>query len=141
MRTLFILISSAILAGAAAAPASAAFDQVHTSNDNIRYACTGIGIGSRDNPQWSRYSTKLEFAAKNGDYLGNVRINVDSASGKDVLSAHCDAPWLVADLPSGHYDVNAVAQGDHGQYDRSVNITVGQNGQTTRVIHFPSITE
>lgn len=101
--------------------------------DGVEYACTGIAE-SRSDPRWERYPLKLVFAAASGDFLANVRVKVEDASGNVALQAECDAPWLVADLPAGRYDVTATAAGGFTE-TASVQVTRGKQVETT--LHYP----
>lgn len=101
--------------------------------DGVQYACTGIAE-ARSDPRWDRYPLKLVFAGSSGNYLAGVRVKVEDASGNVALRADCDAPWLVADLPAGRYDVTATAPGGFTE-TASVQVTRGKQVETT--LHYP----
>lgn len=103
-------------------------DQVLTY-DGIEYVCTGVAE-TRDDPRWQRYPLKLVFATEKGEYLADVSVKVEDASGNLALEADCDAPWLVADLPAGSYEVTATASGGHTE-TVSVQVTGGKQVEAT----------
>lgn len=107
-------------------------DQVMTF-DGVDYACTGIAE-SRDDPRWQRYPLKLVFAAADGNYIADVHVRVEDASGNVALEADCDSPWLLARLPSGSYDVTATARSGHTEKAR-VQVTGGK--QVEQTIRYP----
>jgi hypothetical protein len=72
----------------------------------IETVCTGIGLEARANPAWSAYSLKVEIAGPGGAYLGQEEVTVRQG-GKLLLTAACDGPWLLFQLPAGRYQVEA----------------------------------
>jgi hypothetical protein len=131
------LLAAALITAAAADRALAITDPVQTV-DGIQYACTGVGMDSRDDPRWSEFSTKLVFAAQNGGYLGDVAVTVEDGEGRQVFSAECLAPWMLVDLPSGRYQLRAVAR---DSYDQQMTLSVDEGRQTTRILRFPRIAD
>lgn len=103
-------------------------DQVLTY-DGTEYVCTGVAE-TRDDPRWQRYPLKLVFATDKGEYLADVRVKIEDASGNIALEAACDAPWLVADLPAGSYNVTATTKGGLTE-TVSVQVTGGEQVETT----------
>src|SRR5262245_37813282 len=91
-----------------ARPASAQ-DPILEAN-GIKYACAGVGKVSRNDPRWASFPVKLEFAAANGDFLGDPAVTVTDGSGKPVFQAQCDGPWVLIELPAGSYKVHATGQ-------------------------------
>jgi hypothetical protein len=135
-NTLFPLATIALLIGGIADSALSAPDR-EQNYQGIRYACAGVSEESRADPRWSRYPAKFVFAGSGGDFLGDVTVTIDKAAGGTLFEAHCQAPWVLVDLPPGQYRVDAVAKQNQQQ---SFNLAVGGNGQTERVVHFPEIT-
>jgi len=132
----FPLATIALLIGGIADNARSAAD-VEQTYQGIRYACAGVSQDSRDDPRWQNYPAKFVFAGGGGSYLGDVTVSIDRTSGGTVFTAHCEAPWVLVDLPPGRYRVDAVA----GQAQRqSFELAVGNNSQTERVVRFPDIT-
>jgi len=131
-----IMLSAVAVAGATLTgnELPAATDQ-EQNYQGIRYACTGIAFDSRHDPRWASYPAKLIFAETSGDYLADVAVSIDDATGRSVFEAHCMAPWLLLDLPPGRYRVDATAPESPTQ---SVDLTVASRGQAERVVHFPA---
>ena len=105
------LLAACVATGAAAQVSDTA-DPIRTQ-DGIRYACTGVGAGSREDPRWREFAAKLVFAANNGGYLSDVTTRVVDGTGKTVFTSTC-GPWLLLDLPAGRYDVTATARDSGG---------------------------
>jgi hypothetical protein len=105
----------------------------------IKYACTGVGEESRQDPRWPSYPFRLTFAAAGGLYLADVDVTVRDAAGAEVIRIEgCYAPWLLIDLPPGTYRVDGVARETHR---RSTTVAITAGRQTKAVLRFPEITE
>ena len=97
--------------------------------NGVETVCTGTTTDTRADPMWREYSFHLEFAGKDGQYLGDETVNV-SGNGHSV-SVHCGGPWVLMKLPSGSYKVSAdVAEAGHK------DVTVHAPGRV--VLHFPN---
>lgn len=103
--------------------------------NGIKYACAGVGKVSRNDPRWASFPVKLEFAAANGDFLGDPAVTVTDGSGKQVFQAQCDGPWVLIELPAGSYKVHATGQ--KGQYTKDFDIAVKTGAQTKKTIRLP----
>jgi hypothetical protein len=101
----------------------------------IKYACAGVGKASRSDPRWASFPVRLEFAAANGDFLGDPAVTVSDASGKQVFQAQCNGPWVLIELAPGRYKVHATGQ--KGQYAKDFDIAVKSGGQTKKTIRLP----
>ncbi len=101
----------------------------------IKYACAGVGKVSRNDPRWTSFPVKLEFAAANGDFLGDPAVTVTDGGGKQVFQAQCDGPWVLIELPAGSYKVHATGQ--KGQYTKDFDIAVKAGAQTKKTIRLP----
>jgi hypothetical protein len=101
----------------------------------IKYACAGVGKASRSDPRWASFPVKLQFAAANGDFLGDPAITVTDGSGKPLFQAQCNGPWVLIELPAGSYQVHATGQ--KGQYAKDFPISVKAGGQTSKTIRLP----
>ena len=84
------------------------------------HLCTGLGLDAREEAAAFPHTLKLVFAAVNGDYVGNVAINV-SRGKTEVFSGNCDGPWLLMNLDPGQYKVTAEFEGQM----KSVTVKVG----------------
>jgi hypothetical protein len=76
----------------------------------VDVACTGASLDAREDPRWSGYSLKLEFAGEGGRYLGGETVTLKK-DGKTVFRGSCDSPWLLLRLPAGRYAVEAGLDG------------------------------
>ena len=97
--------------------------------DGVETVCTGSSAGARAEARWNAYPTRLEFAKRNGNYLGDATVNI-TGNGKD-MSIHCSGPWLLMKLPKGTYDVSANVPGVGHQ-----SVTIQAPGHV--VLSFPS---
>jgi hypothetical protein len=80
-----------LLSAPLAAAAQGAGDPILEAN-GVKYACAGVGKASRSDPRWAGFPVKLEFAAANGDFLGDPAVTVTDGSGNPVFQAQCDGP-------------------------------------------------
>ena len=103
--------------------------------NGVKYACAGVGKVSRGDPRWASFPVKLQFAAANGDFLGDPAVTVTDGSGKQVFQAQCNGPWVLIELPAGSYQVHATGQ--KGQYAKDFAISVKTGGQTSKTIRLP----
>ncbi len=123
-----------LLATPLPAAAQGAGDPILEAN-GIKYACAGVGKASRGDPRWPAFPVLLEFAAANGDFLGDPAVAVTDGSGKPVFQAQCDGPWVLIELPAGSYKVHATGQ--KGQYAKDFDIAVKAGAQTKKTIRLP----
>jgi hypothetical protein len=128
------LASLALLTAPLPAAAQGAGDPILEAN-GIKYACAGVGKASRSDPRWPAFPVKLEFAAANGDFLGDPAVTITDASGNAVFQAQCNGPWVLIELPAGSYKVHATGQ--KGQYAKDFDLAVKAGGQTQKTIRLP----
>jgi hypothetical protein len=117
-------------------PHTASADDEVMQQNGISYACTGIGE-SKDDPRWEGFALKLAYAVQpDGALLSGVSARIHDAAGHLVLDVHCeDSPWLMAQLPPGHYSVTAVAL---GKYVKQARFAISGTRQRYVVIRFPA---
>lgn len=131
-----VLCAAALVLSAwAAVPALAQDGDPILEANGIKYACAGVGKASRGDPRWPAFPVRLEFAAANGNFLGDPAVTVTDAGGKPVFSAQCNGPWVLIELPAGSYQVHATGQ--KGQYAKDFTISVKAGGQTKKTIRLP----
>lgn len=130
-----LLLLAAVALGTWAGAGAAEGDTVMSQNGHD-FVCTGVGLVARSDPRWPSFPLKMVFAAGNGDYLGDVSVNLTDASGKTLIVTHCEAPWLLAKLPAGRYQAVLVA---NGQYHKTVQVDVPSAGQKQVVVAFPEV--
>ncbi|SNS35212.1 hypothetical protein SAMN06265795_102338 [Noviherbaspirillum humi] len=90
------------------------FGMTHRRTANgIGYLCGGVGEDEAKamKEAASGYDLLLTFAAQDGAYLADVRVDIADGSGRPVMEAHCDGPMMLVDLPSGTYRVRAEVKG------------------------------
>lgn len=131
MTTLAVL---GILAAPLPAIAQGAGDPILEAN-GIKYACAGVGKASRGDPRWPAFPVRLEFAAANGDFLGDPAVTVTDQGGKPIFQAQCNGPWVLIELAPGTYKVHATGQ--KGQYAKDFEIAIKAGSQTKKTIRLP----
>jgi hypothetical protein len=129
-----LVLAAGLVFTALPALAQSGGDPILEAN-GIRYACAGIGKVSREDPRWKTFPVKLEFAAANGEFLGDPSVTVTDGAGKQVFQAQCDGPWVLIDLPAGAYKVHSTGQ--KGQYAKDFDLAVKTGAQTSKTIRFP----
>jgi hypothetical protein len=80
----------------------------------VSYVCGGVGEGEQQaiKAQAGKYDLMLTFAVSHGAYLADVDVEIKDAKGAVVLSARCDGPIMLVDLPgAGTWRVAAHANG------------------------------
>ena len=65
----------------------------------------GVGVDERENAPVE--GTKLVFFVRGGDFLSGVTVVIKDASGREVVNAVSNGPWMVLNLPDGVYSVRA----------------------------------
>jgi hypothetical protein len=76
---------------------------------NILFLSGGVGLTERDilDQEGKRYSLKLVFSNKKGEYLSDVVVKLFDQQDKEILTTVSNGPWLFIDLPSGIYHLEA----------------------------------
>jgi hypothetical protein len=107
--------------------------QPQTAGD-VTYVCGGVGQGEQQaiKAQAGKYDLMLTFAVTHGAYLADVDVEIKDARGGVVLSAKCDGPIMLVDLPrGGTWRVTAHANGQTRQ--KTINAGSGRLAQATLV--------
>lgn len=113
--------------------AEVAVPDVEMTQNGVQFACTGIAE-ARDDPKWEGYPLKVVFASKNGQFIGRVRVTLESDSGHPLVDVFCLTPWFVARVPQGDYQISAWATNGA---EKSTTISVPADKQKTQHLHFP----
>jgi hypothetical protein len=73
----------------------------------ISFISGGIGLEEREAlaSMYKQYNLKLMFAAKGGEYLADIKVDILDSRGKKVLVAVANGPWFFTNLPAGKYTV------------------------------------
>jgi len=90
----------------------------------------GVGTEERDAmlEERSAYNLWLMFVERGtGNYLTGVKVTVADDSGNAVIDAVAQGPWLMAQLPPGHYTVRTARS-------EVQSVTVGHAGRAMAVI-------
>ncbi len=119
---------------AAAQPVALAVD-AETTLSGIPVACTGIGQ-TRDDPRWQAYGVRVEVSNAANEYLVGGAVTVRDRAGREVLSASCDAPWILMKLPPGAYRIEGRILGSSAR-PRSAPFSAPARGQMRLVLQFP----
>ena len=104
------------------------------TTDGHRYVAGGIGTEEVDalRQEAPSFSLQLVTAARSGAYLARTQIRILGQSSNVVLDTTIDAPWLLVDLPSGRYTLQATHEGK--TIERRLNIGAGKPQRL--VLHF-----
>lgn len=100
------------------------------------YECGGVGQGDQERikAQAASHHALLTFAESGGAYVADVDVRVLDSRGGEVLSARCDGPLMLLDLPRpGRYRVIATLNGE----PRERTLTVGK-GTARAVFVWPT---
>ena len=121
----FLLTSMAYLSPAIAAEALPA----EVKQGSVRFVTGGIGADAVEafKQAAAKYPLELLFAQKalpNDVYLAGVKVTVRQA-GKVLLETESDGPFLLAHLPSGKYQIEAVSEGVTRQ--QTVDVQAGKH--------------
>ena len=114
-----LLFATLLLPAAALAQSAPLDDGQPMMVNGIETVCTGTTTDVRADPKWREYSLRLEFAGKDGQYLGDETVNI-SGNGREV-SVHCGGPWALMKLPSGTYKVSTDVT-EAGHKDLTVHV-------------------
>lgn len=118
---------------AAAAAASRATPPAAASG--VRFLAGHVGADSEASIRAAQkdYNLKLVFTLVEGNYVADVNVSINDASGKTVLQQLVPGPFLLVQLPSGVYEVAAAYEGKPS----SRKVRVG-TGLTTEYFRWPS---
>jgi hypothetical protein len=113
-------------------PFTAPVDKVSTVG-GVEIACTGVGQ-TRLDPRWQAFPVRVEVSNAKSEYLVGAVVTVSRTGGQPMLSAWCDAPWLLLKLEPGQYVVQAKVRGSAAP--RSATIRTPAKGQMRVVLQF-----
>lgn len=130
-RTVFLL-ALALPAAMALAQAPAGSRPAATPGAAASYECGGVGQPESEamKARAGQHDLMLTFAETSGAYLADVEVEIRDARGAVVLSATCDGPIMLVDLPrAGNWRITARSDGQTRQ--RSIATTRGKTARTT----------
>ena len=81
--------------------------------DGIEYVHGGVGKAALKKVEQieDQYDLKAVFTNATGAYLAKVEVELTSSNGDRVLDVTTSGPVLLADLPPGHYELEANVPG------------------------------
>ena len=133
----FVGMTAVALIGCAAARAevqSLPPDQPVVVN-GLDLVCTGVGEDARNDPRWTAYPVRIEFANATAQYLSDVALTVATAGGKQLFEVTCDSPWILANLEPGKYVLAATFEG----ITKTEKFTSPKSGQARFVVRFAEV--
>jgi hypothetical protein len=112
LRASAVRRAALVLLALLAVAAQAALTEQRTA-DGHPYVAGGIGSEEVDalRQMAPSYSLQIITAARSGAYLAGAHVRIVGPGGRPVLDTAIDAPWLLIDLPSGGYTVQATFRG------------------------------
>lgn len=125
-RLALLLLSSSLLMPGIGFSGEALMEIAPTTENGITYVSGGIGEGQAQAMMGMRkdYNLQLTFAIKGtGEYLADVKVNIQDAKGKEILETVSAGPLFYAKLPHGRYKVTAEFNGK--PLAKSTNIKAG----------------
>ena len=128
-------LAALILAPAAIAQPAALPVDAETEVNGVPVACTGVGQ-TRLDPKWQAYPVRVEVSNLLNEYLVGSEITIRDRAGREVLSASCDAPWILVTLPPGAYRIEGRIAGSPAK-PRTAQFSPPAAGQMRLVLQFP----
>lgn len=131
MNKHIFLAASALFAATAAFAANPAQSQdTRTVAAAVSYLSGGIGQdqAAAIQRQAKNYPLELEFVVKatpKDEFTADVRVKISDAGNHAVLNAVSNGPFFLAQLPAGHYRIEAIKNGQ--SKTRDVVITSGSH--------------
>ena len=101
-----------------------ASDLLPETQNGIQFLSGGIGVEERDamRAEGKDYNLKLSFSLKDGAYLADVKVAIDSGK-KPLVRADSDGPLFYAELPPGKYRITVSYQGK----TQTRTVSIGKN--------------
>ena len=83
------------------------------TTDGFPYLSGGVGADERLalEERAKGFPVKLVFAAADGSYVANVKLEISGEKNQTLLSTTTTGPWFFIDLPPGTYRVKATFAG------------------------------
>jgi hypothetical protein len=103
--------------------------------NGIDLVCTGVGEDARNDPRWTAYPVRIEFANADAQYLSDASLAVAKANGEQLFEVTCDSPWVLANLEPGKYVLAATYEG----IVKTEKFTAPKAGQARFVVRFPEV--
>ncbi len=133
-------ILSALLLVVALAPAdpygvATAKDLVIQQQGDVSYVSGGVGEEKEALEAASRrFNLKVTMALASGHFVGDARVLIEDAHGRQVLDTTADGPLLYAQLPPGTYTVHCTLNGKEVRQTAQI----GSTGQQAVACTWPA---
>jgi len=126
-KSMFFALSGLLVVPLAFADLPAA-----TTTGAATYLSGGIGQDEATAIQHeaSKYPVELEFVVKaqpRDEFTADVHVKVTDNHGKQILDTVSNGPFLLAQLPNGHYRVDAMKNGQTKTRDMTVKAGAHQH--------------
>ena len=83
----------------------------------------------------SQYNLRLLFAvAGSGAYLSNIRVEIDDATGPNLLTTVTVGPWFYASLSPGDYVLRVA----HAGQSQTRKISIPSTGAVNEAFYWPA---
>ena len=124
-----IAASPALSADAGAMPAE-------ETQGNVRYVSGGVGEDALAafKQAAGKYALELQFvrqATPRDEFLADIKVTIRDGSGKVMLDTTAKGPFLLAQLPSGKYQIDAAYEGMSKRH--SVDVQAGKHARAVMV--------
>jgi hypothetical protein len=132
-----VLLAAIVLAGCSIALSfSARAAPPQRTPEGIAFVAGGVGAEEVETlaAERARWPLAVRVAARrSGASLIDVHLCIRDAAGRPVFDSQLQAPWLLIDLPPGHYDIVGVHAGEVARQA----VTVPVHGHRESVLYFP----
>lgn len=127
----YLSLAAMVLASAITASAAHAYSLQPQQTGNVTYLTGGIGDEERDAMKSVKnsYNFSLMSASKAGEFVGDTQVVISDRQGNRLINTQA-GPLFYAQLPPGHYTVEAMSEGQV----RKQNITIAQGRPSN--VHF-----
>lgn len=131
MKRLILVFGALLMASESCLAGDNTHNSAMVNSGNPAYISGGIGSDDPIEFVKEDYNLHLVFAAKgSGEYLADVNITIQNASGNRILETLSPGPLFYVTLPPGNYQIKAEFLGK--QLSRSVSIEKARS----RTLHF-----
>ncbi|SER21461.1 hypothetical protein SAMN04488038_12114 [Solimonas aquatica] len=121
------------LAQDADAPAEAQVLPAVLESEGIRYVSGGIGSGEAAamRAESRHYALTLMFyvQAAKAMFVADVDVLIQDAAGKVLMRTRSEGPFLLVQLPAGHYQINCAYRGQEKHF------TLAQKGAAPQLVN------
>lgn len=138
-----VLVAAALSAPALAAHAAAMPLPVERHQGDVGYLSGGVGeheagLFERAMRRHDVGIELLEHAGKKEEFTANALVRITNPGGQTVLDARAEGPFMLVDLPDGHY---AVAATLNGQTLKKATLYVKRGELARATFEFPPHTD